>query len=43
VVNFQPVLKAIQNVFVKVKIVSTHLIMALVDANLVLTLKHPKG
>jgi hypothetical protein len=41
--NLQPVLKALQNVLVKVKTVSIHLLMALVDANLVLTLKQAKG
>ena len=42
-VNLQQVLKGPQNVLVKVKTVSIHLLMALVDANLVLTLKQPKG
>jgi hypothetical protein len=41
--NLQPVPKALQNVLVKVRTVSIHLEMALVDANLVLTLKQPKG
>lgn len=43
VANLQPVLKALQNVLVKVKIVSTHLLMVLVDARLVSTLKQLKG
>jgi hypothetical protein len=42
VANLQPVQKALQNVLVKVKIVSSHLLIALVDAKLVLTLKQLK-
>jgi hypothetical protein len=42
VANLQPVMKAQQNVLVKVKIVSTHQMMALVDARLVSTSKQPK-
>jgi hypothetical protein len=42
-VNLQQVPKGPQNVLVKVKTVSFHLLMALVDANLVLTSKQPRG
>ncbi len=43
VVNLQPALKVLQNVVVKGKTVFTNKVMDLVDARLVLTIKHQKG